>query len=140
MVKCQQAADQIKQSTGNQLVDPMQLDLSSFASIGNFAQSFKQKKLPLNYLINNAGVYGPPKNTTEDGFEVHLGTNHLGPFYLTYLLTDVLKSSAPSRIVNVGAHGHKMGTRKFSCFPDGFRANVRISWFRCSQQNGLGYS
>eukprot|EP01122_Echinamoeba_exundans_P013643 TRINITY_DN5994_c0_g1_i1.p1 TRINITY_DN5994_c0_g1~~TRINITY_DN5994_c0_g1_i1.p1 ORF type:complete len:349 (+),score=67.02 TRINITY_DN5994_c0_g1_i1:117-1049(+) len=108
MTKCQQAADQIKQATGNKLVDPMQLDLSSFASIRNFTQSFKQKKLPLHYLINNAGVYGPPNPKTEDGFEVHLGTNHLGPFYLTYLLTDVLKSSAPSRIVNVGAHGHKM--------------------------------
>lgn len=90
-------------------MEVLTLDLASLASVRQFSKTFHEKKLPLHYLINNAGVYGSDKPHTVDGFETHFGTNHLGPFLLTHLLFDVLKSSSPSRVVNTGAHGHKMG-------------------------------
>lgn len=106
--KGQAALDTIKQATGSDKVELMPLDLGSFASIRAFVKRFNKKKLPLHYLINNAGTYAPKETRTVDGFEAHLGINHLGPFLLTYLLIDKLKASAPSRIINVSAHSHKM--------------------------------
>lgn len=66
----------------------------------------------LDVLINNAGLYTKTRQTTADGFEMHFGVNHLGHFLLTNLLLDILKSSSPSRIVNVSSAGHYMGTIK----------------------------
>ncbi|XP_029317226.1 retinol dehydrogenase 14a isoform X2 [Cottoperca gobio] len=61
----------------------------------------------LDVLINNAGIYQCPYTKTEDGFEMQFGVNHLGPFLLTHLLLDLLKQSAPSRIVVVSSKLYK---------------------------------
>ena len=76
------------------------LDVCS--SIHDFADAFQKRNIPLYALINNAGVFMPPDDRTEQDFEVQLGTNHFGPFYLTHLLLHNLEQSAPSRIVNLG--------------------------------------
>ena len=73
-----------------QSVEFMELDLGSLNSVRKFVMSFKKKGLPLHILVNNAGIMLPPYGTTEDGFELQLGINHLGHFALTNLLLDDL--------------------------------------------------
>jgi len=63
----------------------------------------------LHVLINNAGVMRCPKSHTKEGIEMQLGVNHMGHFLLTNLLLDVLKVSAPSRIVNLTSAAHRTG-------------------------------
>ncbi|KAI8088061.1 uncharacterized protein B0P05DRAFT_465076 [Gilbertella persicaria] len=93
---------------------PMQIDLSDLATIKTFVDQFLQLNLPLNLLINNAGVMGCPKTMTKDGFEIQFGVNHLGHFYLTTLLLDKLKASESSRVVVLSSSGN----RQF-CSPEG---------------------
>ncbi|XP_047457299.1 dehydrogenase/reductase SDR family member on chromosome X-like isoform X3 [Mugil cephalus] len=89
------------------------LDLASVRSVRQFAQSFKQRDLPLNILVNNAGVMLVPEGRTEDGYEHHFGVNYLGHFLLTWLLLDTLKDSGKSghisRVVNVSSSAHGVG-------------------------------
>ena len=79
------------------------LDLSSFSSIHRFAEAFLSTGLPLHILLNNAGFMTATRGLTADGFESHFGVNYLGPFLLTHLLLPRLRSSAPSRIINVAS-------------------------------------
>ena len=87
-------------------VDVMELDLGSLESVRRFVAAFLDKHERLDGLVNNAGVMNTPKGRTEDGFETQFGVNHLGHFLLTELLLDILKSSAPSRIVCVSSVAH----------------------------------
>lgn len=99
------AAREIEAHTGR-MVAVMHLDLADLSSVRSFAASFNSSYDDLAVLINNAGgVFGSRRETT-DGFEMTIGTNHLGPFLLTNLLTDLLVHSAPSRIINVASVGH----------------------------------
>lgn len=83
------------------------LDLASQASISEFAGRWQGK---LDLLVNNAGVMTPPKyRTTEDGFELQFGTNHLGHFALTGRLLPALLESAHPRVVTVASIAHHGG-------------------------------
>lgn len=107
--KARQAAAEITEATG---VHPvvMQLDLCSLKSVRHFAQQVNEREERLDVLINNAGLLPPPERTeTEDGFEMTFQANHLGHFLLTSLLLELLKKSAPSRIINVGSVAHWFG-------------------------------
>ena len=91
-------------------VDILELDLASLASVRRFAEAFRTEYDRLDGLVNNAGLMAIPEGKTEDGFETQFGVNHLGHFLLTELLLDILKASAPSRIVCVSSVAH-VGTK-----------------------------
>lgn len=88
----------------------MALDLSSFASVKEFADAYIATERPLHVLINNAGIMGCEKSTTKDGFETQFGVNHLGHFLLTQKLLPLLiatgTASCPARVVNVSSLGN----------------------------------
>lgn len=85
-------------------------DLSSIESIRAAAATINAAGVPLHVLLNNAGVMAiQSRETTKDGFEMQLGTNHIGHFVLTNELTPALKAGAPSRIVNVSSMAHRRG-------------------------------
>jgi len=94
-------------------VEYMHLDLGSLKSVREFVTEFLAKNIPLHYLINNAGIMNTPYALTEDGFESQFGVNHLGHFLLTNLLLDKLKSSSPSKIINISSNAHLAGSINF---------------------------
>ncbi|XP_014667719.1 PREDICTED: retinol dehydrogenase 13-like [Priapulus caudatus] len=109
--------EEIIKEARNPKVVVRKLDLASLKSIREFAEKIKEKEDRVDVLVNNAGVMRCPKQLTEDGFEMQLGVNHLGHFYLTNLLLDKIKSSTSkahhSRIINVTCKGHMAGNINF---------------------------
>ena len=108
----EKAVLEIKRESGSEEVYLQMLDLASFKSVRAFAKRILETETRLDVLINNAGVYlgGPSPQRTEDGYEKHLQVNHLGHFLLTELLLDLLKKSAPSRIIIVSSKVHLWGS------------------------------
>jgi dehydrogenase/reductase SDR family protein 13 len=96
---------QITQTTGNDRLSLLTLDLADLASVRACADAFLQTGAPLHILVNNAGLAGK-RGMTASGFELAFGTNHVGPFLLTNLLLDRLCASAPARIVTVASDAH----------------------------------
>lgn len=111
--KGESAASEIRADTKNSQVLVRKLDLSDTKSIRAFAEGFLAEEKQLHTLINNAGVFMCPYSKTADGFETHLGVNHLGHFLLTHLLLERLKESAPARVVNVSSALHHVGKIHF---------------------------
>jgi dehydrogenase/reductase SDR family protein 13 len=97
--------DEITAQTGNAALAPLSLDLGDLSSVRAGASAFLATGEPLHGLINNAGLAGQ-RGLTDSGFEVHFGTNYVGPFLLTSMLIDRLRDSAPARIVNVSSEAH----------------------------------
>jgi NAD(P)-dependent dehydrogenase (short-subunit alcohol dehydrogenase family) len=92
-------------------VEHLPLDLTSFSSIADAANTFKSKEKRLDILINNAGVMAMPYSLTKDGYEIQFGTNHVGHALLTKLLLPVLLETAKEpgadvRIINISSIGH----------------------------------
>ncbi|WP_305787104.1 oxidoreductase [Symbioplanes lichenis] len=85
-----------------------ELDLASLASVRSFAAKLVADHPAIDLLVNNAGlVVLGPRRTTADGFELHLGTNMLGPFALTGLLLDALTAAPAARVVSLSSITHK---------------------------------
>ncbi|CAI9783234.1 unnamed protein product [Fraxinus pennsylvanica] len=110
-----EAANEAKQlilkDNNNARIDIFKLNLASLKSVKAFADHFISLNLPLNVLINNAGIMFCPYQLSEDGIEMQFATNHLGHFYLTSLLLDKMKETAKStgiegRIVNLSSVAH----------------------------------
>lgn len=103
--KAKEAVDEIFQRSGK-TVRVVSLDLASLKSVRQCAEEINRTESRLDILINNAGIMACPHWKTEDGIEMQFGVNHLGHFLLTVLLLDLIKKSAPSRIVNVSSMAH----------------------------------
>jgi NAD(P)-dependent dehydrogenase (short-subunit alcohol dehydrogenase family) len=85
------------------------------ASVESFAEGYRAGagNDGLDLLINNAGVMAPPRSETKDGFELQLGTNHLGHFALTARLLGAMEGRPDARVVTVSSNAHKMGRINF---------------------------
>ena len=100
-------------STKNKNIDILYCDLASFASIRGCCTEFLKKYDALHVLINNAGIVDYHRRKSKDGIENTFATNYLAPFLMTNLLLDVLKKSAPARIINLTSGLHS-GTIHFN--------------------------
>ena len=97
------ALEEIRRGCGSSQVDLLIADMSSQASVRALAEQIRQKYPRIDVLVNNAGGAAPARTLSADGIEMTLATNHLGAALLTLLLLELLKASAPSRIVNVSS-------------------------------------
>ncbi len=88
-------------------------DLAVQAEVRRLAEEFRERHDRLDVLINNAGLVQSTRTETPDGIETTLAVNHLAPFLLTNLLLDLLKKSAPSRVVTVSSEAHRWGSIDF---------------------------
>jgi len=84
-------------------------DLSSLAEVRALAAGVIADHDRLDVLFNNAGITDPVRRVSLDGYELHLATCHLAHFLLTNLLLDLLKKSAPARIIMISSEAHKAG-------------------------------
>jgi len=94
----------IAQATGNTAVDLLLADLSSQQEIRRLVEEFRRRYGRLHVLVNNAGTHIQERHLSPDGLEMNLAVNHLASFLLTDLLLDMLRASAPARIVNVASN------------------------------------
>lgn len=106
--KAEQVRQEIISKSGNPNIDVLIADLQSLKQVRQLASEVKTRTNRLDVLINNAGVYMKKRRLSEDGYEMTFAVNHLAPFLLTNLLLDLLRKSAPSRIVIVSSVGHKL--------------------------------
>jgi len=107
------ARSEIIRKSQNNSVDLLLADLSSLESVRQLAADFKKKYSRLDVLINNAGLFNQRRRVIADGYENTFATNYLASFLLTNLQLDLLKASAPSRIINVSSVGHYNGHINF---------------------------
>jgi retinol dehydrogenase-12 len=105
--KTEAVVNELRAQSGSDRVDKALADLSSLAEVRALAENFKRKYSRLDVLVNNAGAYFGKRQVSADGYEMTFALNHLSYFLLTALLLDVLKASAPSRIVNVASDAHR---------------------------------
>ncbi|XP_076841862.1 retinol dehydrogenase 14a [Brachyhypopomus gauderio] len=113
--RAEEAAREIRQQAGPEHGELLVkvLDLASLKSVRRFCDEIIKEEPKIDVLINNAGIYQCPYTKTEDNFEMQFAVNHLGHFLLTNLLLDLLKRSAPSRIIVVSSKLYKCGEINF---------------------------
>lgn len=104
--KTENVVDEIRQQHPSGQITSLLADLGSQSQIRALAAAFRGKYDRLDVLINNAGTSFMRRQLSEDGVEMTLAVNHLAYFLLTHLLLDMLKKSAPSRIVNTSSSAH----------------------------------
>jgi NAD(P)-dependent dehydrogenase (short-subunit alcohol dehydrogenase family) len=115
--KARQAAGEIRRITGNQQVHYELVDLSRRASIQSLASRWRG---PLHVLVNNAATTPRTRQETPEGIELQFATNVLGYFWMTLAFSEMLKASAPARVVDVASYwagGLDLGDLEFKRRP-----------------------
>ncbi|MFB3133848.1 MAG: SDR family oxidoreductase [Rhodothermales bacterium] len=127
------ALAEIKAQSGNDTVELMTADFESQRQIRELADTYQRTHDRLDVLVNNAGLYLSKRHETEDGIEATWAVNHLAPFLLTNLLLEVIKASAPARIVTVASDAHRAGTLDF----DDLEMKEKYRWIAAYAQSKL---
>lgn len=112
--KAEDAVAEIRRSAPHAVLEILPLDLSRQVSVREAAAQVRHQHDKLDLLINNAGVMWLDRELTEDGFELHMATNHFGHFALTGLLIDLLRDVDNSRVVTVSSLAHRTGRIDFA--------------------------
>ncbi|KAK2442912.1 NADP-retinol dehydrogenase [Trifolium repens] len=121
--KAREVRDNIQKESPKAEVILLEIDLSSFCSVQRFCSEFLALDLPLNILINNAGIFSQDLEFSEEKIEITFATNYLGHFLLTEILLDKMietaeKTSIQGRIINVSSVIHSWVKRHGFCFKD----------------------
>jgi WD repeat and SOF domain-containing protein 1 len=112
----------VADAEGRGTLEFMQMNLSCLESVHGFVQAFKKKFDRVDILVNNAGLMYPAQTHTASGLETQFAVNHLGHFYLTHLLFDLLKRSEQARVVNVSSVAHRMARLDFNTLAESSRS------------------
>jgi len=128
------AREQVRAQAPSASLELSLLDLADLTSVRKFAEAFLGERGRLDVLVNNAGVMAlPERRLTAEGFEMQLGTNHLGHFALTGLLLPALLARPGARVVSVTSFAHKTGKIRF----DDLQAERRYRKWRAYGQSKL---
>ncbi|KAK7330521.1 hypothetical protein VNO77_24716 [Canavalia gladiata] len=123
MKKAREVREKILKESPYAEVILLEVDLSSFASVQRFCSEFLALELPLNILINNAGMYSQSLEFSEEKIEMTFATNYLGHFLLTKMLLERMidtakKTGIEGKIINVSSVIHSWVKRSGFCFND----------------------
>lgn len=111
--RARRALERVRAAAPGAAVELVTLDLASLSSVRSAAADVAARVDALDVLVDNAGVMATPRSTTVDGFEMQLGTNHLGHFALTGRLLPLLLAASAPRVVVVSSAAHRMGRIDF---------------------------
>lgn len=131
--RCAATIGRIRDQTGSDAVESTVADLSSQAEVRRLAEEVRGRCDRLDVLVNNAGAMFLERRESVDGIEMTLALNHLSYFLLTNALLDLLRASAPARIVNVASDAHKGASIDF----DDIQGRRRYSGWRAYQRSKL---
>ncbi len=148
--KGEAVVEEIRRESDNSEVYLLLADLAVQAEVRRLTKEFEASHDRLDVLINNAGLVQDRRAETPDGIEMTLAVNHLAPFLLTNLLLDLLKKSAPSRIINVSSTAERFGKmdlddlqskRRYRAFPvygKSKLANIMFTYELAERLKGTG--
>lgn len=132
--KTQETVREIKTAAGHDRVDYLLGDLSVMAEVARVADEYRAKYNRLDVLVNNAGAYYQQRQMSKDGLEMTFALNHMSYFIMTLRLLDLLKASAPARIVNVSSEAHRQPSYDFN---DMQSSNYTTAGFKAYGQSKL---
>jgi len=132
--KTQETVREIKTAAGHDRVDYLLGDLSVMAEVARVADEYRAKYNRLDVLVNNAGAYYQQRQMSKDGLEMTFALNHMSYFIMTLRLLDLLKASAPARIVNVSSEAHRQPSYDFN---DMQSSNYSAAGFKAYGQSKL---
>ncbi len=150
VAKGERVVGEIQTATGNDKIGLITGDLSRMADVVAMANAFKARHARLDVLLNNAGAVFDSQIKTADGYEQTFALNHLSYFLLARELMDVLKASAPARIINVASGAHSgaklnfddlMNAQRYSgmrAYGQSKLANIMFSYALARRLEGSG--